>query len=237
MRDQIPEDITLEARFKRCAIFLNGSYPETHADFYKRAAAMRRDCTFLIAADGALEFFDRAGLEPDLIIGDFDSVSAVTLAKFPAVRRETFDREKDSTDGELAVRYALKAGMREIEIFGAVDTRFETDQMLANILLLKIISDFSNERQLEIASRMVDHSQHIYLLKNSAIELEGEIGDGLSIIPLSSEISLTVEGTKWELRNQEVKLGSTLSLRNEFASKHAKATVKGLAVIVHRYTE
>jgi thiamine pyrophosphokinase len=159
------------------------------------------------------------------------------LEQFAELKRETASPEKDATDGELAIRYALAAGCDEIEIYGGVDTRFETDQMLANVFMLMLITQSALEQGKEIRARLTDHYQHIYLVSNARLDLEGKPGNKLSIIPLELRTIVTVRGTKWELDKAEVSLGSSLPLRNEFAGSKATIDIDGLAIVVHRHSE
>jgi len=223
--------------YRKAAIFLNGTYPDDHLDFYRKAFPPDSDATLLVAADGALNFFARIGRSPDVVVGDFDSVSTSVLERFPEVKKQTFPKEKDATDGELAVRYALDSGCREIEIFGAIDTGFETDQMLANLLLLMLIKDHSHARGTEIPARLSDHYQHIYLLSDETANIAGKKGNMLSIIPLSTITQITIKGTKWELEQEKLRIGSSRSLRNEFLEEMASVSVKGLAIVVHRHSK
>ena len=103
---------------KSASIFLNGTYPEEHLVFYREAVANNAGKRLLIAADGGLELFVRLGLSPDLIVGDFDSVKPETLERFTAVETIRYPREKDATDGELALRAALDRGCFDIDLYG-----------------------------------------------------------------------------------------------------------------------
>ena len=60
----------------------------------------------IIAADGGLQHVQKLGLQPDVILGDFDSLGYV-----PEDAR-CFPVEKDDTDSMLAVRHGLEAGYR-----------------------------------------------------------------------------------------------------------------------------
>ncbi|MBB4174390.1 thiamine diphosphokinase [Sulfitobacter noctilucicola] len=55
-----------------------------------------------VAADGGAELAVRAGVDVTALIGDFDSVSADTLAKIPAARQHRII-EQESTDFEKAL--------------------------------------------------------------------------------------------------------------------------------------
>ena len=73
---------------------------------------------------------------PDIVIGDFDSISSheIKWITEKAVETRRFPPEKDQTDFELALDHAMKIGCKEIQVFGALGGRM--DHTLANISLL-----------------------------------------------------------------------------------------------------
>lgn len=88
-----------------------------------------------IFCDCGLKHVKYLGVEPDLIIGDFDS------AENPNLEIETIvlPCEKDDTDTVFAVKEALKRGYDDFLILGAVGQRL--DHTLGNISILKMIFD------------------------------------------------------------------------------------------------
>jgi thiamine pyrophosphokinase len=89
----------------------------------------------VIAIDGGAEACAQAGVRPDVIVGDMDSVSPTTLARFEAkgVRIERHPAAKRETDGALALRHA--EGDDEIVFVGAGGGR-RADHAFANLHLL-----------------------------------------------------------------------------------------------------
>jgi thiamine pyrophosphokinase len=221
---------------KQAAIFLNGAYPTAHLDFYGAAIDAAKGRGMVISVDGALHLFHDLGKTPDLVLGDFDSVDATVLQKYAGVQQVNYPVDKDATDGELALRYALEQGNEQIEIFGAFDTAFESDQMLANVFLLALVSDRQRATGHVLNARLVDHRQEVYFLDENELQLTGTPGDMLSVIPISRSIRITLRGTKWELTDQLTRLGSSWTLRNFFACETVTVVIDGSAVIVHRRT-
>ena len=221
---------------KQAAIFLNGAYPTTHLDFYSAAIDIAKSRGNVVSVDGALQLFHELGKIPDLLLGDFDSVDRKVLQQYSGVPQISYPVDKDATDGELAVRHVLDQGCDQIEIFGAFDTTFESDQMLANVFLLALISQRRQISGQSLTARLVDHRQEIYFLDDSDLELTGARGDLLSVIPISRSVRVTLRGTKWEITDELTQLGSTRTLRNFFAHEQVKIVVAGSAVIVHSRT-
>ncbi len=112
-------------------IFANGP-----CSSYEKALQIIPRCTLSIAADGGLYHCRNCDLVPDILIGDFDSVSAEMLEDYR--RRQCtvleFPVDKDATDLELAVNTAIERGSSVIHLFGVLGGRW--DMSLANILLL-----------------------------------------------------------------------------------------------------
>ncbi len=89
----------------------------------------------IIAADGGAQHCLKLGIRPQVVIGDFDSVSPDELETLRGQGAEiiAFPARKDYTDLELALLEAQKRGAKQILLLAALGARW--DQSLANILL------------------------------------------------------------------------------------------------------
>ena len=219
---------------KSASIFLNGSYPAEHLEFYRDAITQARGKRFLIAADGGLLLFRELGLKPDLVIGDFDSVDAAVLAEFADVETIRFPNEKDATDGELAIREAIARDCDDIAIYGAIDMMYETDHLLANLFLLKLARRLLSGKVDARSVRVIDHLQNIYLVEDESLALSGRAGNFVSVIPVCEECEVSISGAAWELDKQRIAMGSSRTLRNRFAGTNVEIAVSGTALVVHR---
>lgn len=107
-------------------------------DFPTDVAAMRilRNAKHLIACDGAVEELLEMNIEPEVIVGDGDSVSAATKAKYLSIFH-TIEEQEDN-DLTKATKYALRCfDLKEKPTFcylGATGKR--EDHTLGNIALL-----------------------------------------------------------------------------------------------------
>jgi thiamine pyrophosphokinase len=83
------------------------------------------------AADSGLALAEAAGIRPDCVIGDMDSLPDADrrLAVYPADTVARFPHDKDPTDTELAIRILREKGCDDIRIAGGGGGR--TDHLLA----------------------------------------------------------------------------------------------------------
>lgn len=153
-----------------------------------RALAKRSEG--VAAIDGGLAVCDRAGIEPDLILGDLDSAPLSLLEKYRHIPQiETPDQDK--TDLEKAVEYLFNFRFETFSVCGALGKRI--DHTLTNIYLLcrypcKIIFESEDE---------------ICFALTKMHTLNCRIGQTVSLIPISSEVSgVTTKGLKWEMNNK-----------------------------------
>ena len=70
----------------------------------------------LIAADGGYRAVCDAGMRPDLIVGDFDSLGGVPTDA-PVIRCPV---EKDDTDTMIAIKEGLARGYQRFQIYGGL---------------------------------------------------------------------------------------------------------------------
>ena len=79
-----------------------------------------------IAVDGGLRYFHLANISPDVLIGDLDSITPKDRAWAEEQHTKIFQYpvEKDETDFELALSFALEHKMERIRIVAAVGDRW-----------------------------------------------------------------------------------------------------------------
>jgi len=132
---------------KTALIFLNGYYDTRYLDFYRQEIVTGvENGSPLICADGGIRIFDELNrrveipLIPDILIGDLDSVPDGGTQAKRIVQEWVGKTDKDWTDGQLAVDYALEEyGCRHIIIYGGLPRPevYETDQFLGNLKLMR----------------------------------------------------------------------------------------------------
>ncbi|MBI9091591.1 MAG: thiamine diphosphokinase [Desulfobacterium sp.] len=204
-----------------CIIIASGTL-KRH-DYFTRLI-QRAD--MVVCADGGARHLRRMNRVPHVAIGDFDSIdtqSRLFLEKHhvPIIKHP---QDKDATDTELAAQWAMDNGATKLTFLGVTGTRL--DHTLANILLLKSIGRTGTK------CRIVDDNNEIYLVTES-IELHGNPGDFLSLIPLTETVKgVTITGVDFPLDNAEIPMGSSLGISNRFSGTKAKISIRnGIAAV------
>ena len=209
---------------KRAIIFANGVMSNWPVHF-----SLNTEKDIIIAADGGADLCHQWDVLPHVLIGDLDSISPALLAPYEAeqVNIIRHPSRKDETDLELALRHAHQNGVDQIDILGALGRRW--DMTLSNIMLLT--APFLRD----IRIRIIGDREILFLLHEKATAtLRGQVGDGLSLIPLSHVKGVTLTGSAYLLDNDTILAGSTWGLSNLFSSDVVNIKIiSGLLLVIH----
>jgi thiamine pyrophosphokinase len=209
----------------RAVIFANGNLPDPEA-----ARALLLPDDILLAADGGIRHLLAFGLKPSIVIGDLDSVgeddrrsleeSGTHFIRHP--------RDKDETDLELALNYAVEAGHKRLLILGALGGRI--DQTLANLSLL------ADPALAGLDLRLDDGVEEAFFVR-SECRVEGRPGEVVSLIPWGVPAEgVTTTGLRWPLNGDTLIPYKTRGISNEMTSGIATVSIRsGLLCIVHRH--
>ena len=174
----------------------------------------------ILASDGGYRTAKKMDLAIDVLIGDFDSITSEELkeAESKGIKIISFPTDKDKTDGELAVDYAISEGSTELVILGSF--KEELDHALGNLFLLFKID------KVGIVSKLITQLYEIEIINSEKEYLEKQ-GHELSLIPVSETVEeLNIEGSRYNLTNVKVEMGQTLTLRNVIIDKRARVYFK-----------
>lgn len=195
--------------------------------FYK---GLISESDYIICADGGAKHLIEMNIVPNIILGDLDSIKEEDKRVFKEKNVEfyKFPCDKDASDTELALDFALTHNPSEVIFIGAIGSRM--DHSIGNITLLKRLLDN------DIRGKVINENNEIYLLnsKINEITLQGKKNDYLSIIPISNNVKgITLSGFKFPLADAEISLGSSLGISNEFVSDVVKIEIKeGLLLVI-----
>lgn len=185
------------------------------------------DC--MIAADSGMNFLHRNGIVPDIIAGDFDSAKEESVAYFQGlngVQVIKLNPIKDDTDTEFVIREAIRRGAKEITVLGATGTRL--DHVLANVYLLGIGLEEG------VLIQLVDSHNRIRMIDSSlGIRKDEQFGDYISVLPVKGDAKgVTLEGTKYPLKEADIACFSSLGVSNEIVDEVAKISIKQGTLLV-----
>lgn len=229
-------------------IFLNGHYDFRYSQFYKDALTRAAEHSHpVICADGGLRVFTELNRSyttevfPDVLIGDLDSLDELSKNSTEKLERSgtRIIREwighvdKDDTDGQLAVAYAIaEYGCQRILLYGALPRPddYELDHFLGNLQLMRLgaqLFQVNADAEHSWKAEMRDPLQTIHFVV-SEVTLERK-SDGLQRVSLiATESEVTVESStnlRWNLDGLHVDPVKTNALRNEFVAGANKATI------------
>lgn len=147
----------------------------------------------LVAVDGGLHTCLRYGLEPDLLIGDFDSVSQKIRGQLSKTQQiHTPDQNKCDLEKTLEYLFLERSGATSasniISVCGALGKRL--DHTMTNICLL---CRYPGKVKFE------SDAEWCMALPPSSV-LTCRQGQQLSLIPVSTSVpGVVTQGLKWEL--------------------------------------
>lgn len=189
----------------RAIVFANGDCNDAICTL---ANISKKD--FLVCVDGGLRHCLAAGLQPNLLVGDLDSLDKASADAINGQHIECvqFPTQKNASDLELTLRTLLDRSIEEVVLLGISGGR--TDHVLFNWQLaasrswpyrLRLIDDY-------VDAQVVDSSR--------PLSITAEAGQTFSVIPLIQNAKgVEIAGAAYPLTGADLPLGSTLGLSNE----------------------
>ncbi len=185
----------------------------------------------VIAADGGLMYCGVLEIEPDIIIGDFDSLEGEYRDAMDALRTNcpekviTLPVEKDDTDMLAAVKYGLEMGYRSFRLYGANGGRLE--HTIANIQLLKFL------KEQDAAGYIMDGQGMILLARNETLRFKDTMEGYINIFSLDEKArGVNIRGLKYELTDAELSNSMPLGISNEFTGVAGEVTVEDGTLLI-----
>lgn len=185
---------------------------------------------FVIAVDGGLSYCSVLGVEPDIIIGDFDSVNereaeAVRLLECRNPERVIrFPREKDDTDMLAALKEGLSRGYGDFRIYAATGGRL--DHTIANIQCLLYL------KRHDAVGYLMDGTGMIFVIVNEAVHFQRNMEGMLSLFSLERETKgVTIRNMKYTLEDAVVTNDFPIGISNEFTGEAAEIIVEDGALV------
>lgn len=199
-----------------------GSMPPDEA-----ARRILSEATEIICADGGLDALKRLGFRPDVLVGDFDSVSGGEPSPAEGYPIYRFPVRKDETDFELVLEYAFTRGIREAVALGATGTRL--DHSMCNLMLLAAYA------RKGLNCELVDATNRIrYLLPGTHRVAPANAGEYDSFLAVPEDCVITLRGFDYEVESVPLRFGSSLGISNHAVSPDACIEIDGPGVFYLR---
>ncbi len=155
------------------------------------AKQLIKEINLKICVDSNLSIFRELDIEPDVIIGDMDTVEINTASSKSTI---VVVEDQNKTDLEKSLNYCIAENIKNIYIIGATGER--DDHNLANILIAQRYSDILN---IEIVTNYFQ----IFFVNESKEILEKKYRN-LSMISLIADNRITTSGLKFNLSDQKL---------------------------------
>lgn len=200
---------------KTAVILADGSFP-----VHEIPLGYLRNARHIICCDGSAAGLLNAGIEPEAIVGDLDSLDGSIAERYPD--RLFKDDNQETNDLTKAVKWCSSRGFDEIIILGASGKR--EDHTIGNISLLA-------EYSLFIKVRMITDTGEIIPLTKSGT-ITSFPGQQVSVFAVDPFTKVTSEGLKYELNDLELHNWWRATL-NEAVNDSFSLTFEGGILIVY----
>lgn len=204
----------------------------------------------IICVDGALDKAYKWHVPVDVILGDFDTVSGETLARYengevkesPHALIVRHSPEKDMTDTHLAIQWAVgqdkkpcmtaqscqnaEPQQNQIIVLGATGSRL--DHVIGNLHAMYECRTQGTD------IFFLDETCRISIVTDpKAILKEEAYGKYLSILPFSKTAKgVTLSGVKYPVENRDFAYGESIGVSNEIVSERALIQVEEGVLLV-----
>ena len=188
----------------------------------------------VVAVDGGYLSCTEHGIDPDIVLGDFDSLGYVPegldVQEHPSI--------KDESDMELALRLARERGIKEVFLYGALGARL--DHTLANLQLMsgharqgmRIVAIADDYAVVALSGGAGRVSQMRFEAFDPS-KLGGSQGRYLSLLAVGGDaLGVTEQGFKYELVGARLSCTVSRGLSNEFTGEPAHIAVEQGTLLV-----
>ncbi|MCM3113979.1 thiamine diphosphokinase [Neobacillus sp. MER 74] len=187
-----------------------------------------------VGVDRGVYHLLQRNISPSIAFGDFDSVTSDELIFIEdrVTELKKYRPEKDETDMELALNWALKQHPSAIRIFGATGGRL--DHLFANVHLL--LTPIQEKNEVDIC--IIDRNNIVFIKEAGSYKIEKmDSKKYISFVPVTLNIqNLTLEGFKFPLKNRHISIGSTLCISNELISDYGTFSFsEGILIVIRSH--
>lgn len=205
---------------EKVVILANGKFPENDIPLgYLKSASK------VVCCDGAAHKLINSGIEPFVIVGDFDSVDKTKISKYS--ERFLIDSDQQTNDLTKAVNWCHNHDITDVTILGATGLR--EDHTIGNISLLAEYAHYMNVRMI------TDTGEFRVLLASD--EIDTFPGQDISIFSIDPETDITSSGLKYLLEKMKLKNWWMATLNEATGNKFSLSFEGGPLIIYLKFPE
>jgi thiamine pyrophosphokinase len=195
-----------------------------------RARLAELEHPYVVAADNGAASALAFGYAPSVLLGDFDSIDPALFTELEGggTRIERHPRDKEATDGQLAVDYVLQHVKPERMVLVGYLGGPRLDQALANVLLLATIST---------PALLLDADNEALLLRaGERFSWNPEPNELVSLLPLAGDAhGIRTQGLRFALDGESLRFGHTRGISNEPNADRASVSVERGTLLLTRH--
>jgi thiamine pyrophosphokinase len=192
-----------------------------------RLAAL--ETPYVIAADSGAATALAFGLQPDLVIGDLDSLDSATRSELlqRGVPFETYPRAKDATDSQLALARALQEAPEQLLLLGLLNGP-RLDMTVANVLLLGLAPSRT--------AVLDEDNEAVILLGPDQHNWHAQPQELISLLPLGGDVEgVTTSGLLYTLSGETLKFGDSRGVSNEPVDANVAVALENGRLLIVRH--
>lgn len=180
------------------------------------------DDDFIICADSGFDIAMECGFNPDLLIGDFDSIKAIP----ENVNKITLPVEKDVTDTVAAFNEGVKLGYNSFLLLGGTGGRFE--HTFANVSLM------ADTSKMGITFEIVDDKHIFRSITNSKIVINKKDNQQVSVFAFGDRaFGVTLKGFHYPLWDYTLDpFNGALGTSNDIVEEYGEISVANGTLII-----
>ncbi|MCH2666553.1 MAG: thiamine diphosphokinase [Deinococcales bacterium] len=190
-----------------------------------RLRHLAKEASLVIAADSGLTHASTLGVSPDLIVGDFDSVTPQDLQRYPNTPHSRHPTQKNDLDLELAAKEALNLGASHLRLMGVIGSRL--DQSLGGLLIAAKL----HKERVPTTVHTIDTDVH-FISQNESLRPTRPAGTLFSVLSLSPKSAISIRGANYPLDNHLLAFGVGQGISNLSTSGLEVHVKEGLVALL-----
>ena len=184
-------------------LFLNGEEPT--------AVPNLSEYQKIYCTDGSYNYLKTLGIVPDVIAGDFDSISTTS---FPKNVEVIHTPDQNFTDFEKVLQIIVDQNFTSVDVFGASGK--QQDHFLGNLNAAYKFKD-------RLLIQFIDnYSTYNFIPKHFTLENVAE--KIISLVPFPETKGITTTGLLYPLNNEDLNLLERIGTRNKAITNKVKIT-------------